>query len=221
MGRSLGCWPAGGNGGILYASGVSFCSHRGFFCSGKSGAGGNCRYRLGCCRDLQRIIDFAAVDRRNQYLPRLWLQISRGNGADRAALAKLLAAGSASAAAERRAVGAAGAWFDRRIGPIAGTVGHVARANREYMFDKRQMDCIDTSRNTTSLLLVLAQLNLLRHHTVAEPEARGYLIDGRAPHATAVLVEKATGTKWAVDSWTRAYGQAPEIMPLTQWMTLN
>ena len=49
-------------------------------------------------------------------------------GADRAALAKLLAAGSASAAAERRAVGAAGAWFDRRIGPIAGTVGHVARA---------------------------------------------------------------------------------------------
>ncbi len=142
-------------------------------------------------------------------------------GADRAALAKLLAAGSASAAAERRAVGAAGAWFDRRIGPIAGTVGHVARANREYMFDKRQMDCIDTSRNTTSLLLVLAQLKLLRHHTVAEPEARGFLLDGRGPHATAVLVENASGTKWAVDSWTRAYGQAPEIMPLSLWMTLN
>lgn len=142
-------------------------------------------------------------------------------GADRATLARLLAAGGASAAAERRAVGAAGAWFDRRIGQVAGTVGHVARANREYMFDKRQMDCIDSSRNSTSLLLVLAQLNLLRHHTVAEPEARGYIIDGRPPHATAVLVEKASGTKWAVDSWTRAYGQAPEIMPLAQWMTLN
>ncbi|MCX7297265.1 MAG: hypothetical protein NTU64_10380 [Hyphomicrobiales bacterium] len=142
-------------------------------------------------------------------------------GADRATLARFLAAGAASAAAERRAIAAAGAWFDRRIGPVAGTVGHVARANREYMFDKRQMDCIDSSRNTTSLLLVLAQLKLLRHHTVAEPEARGFLLDGRGPHATAVLVEKATGAKWAVDSWTRAYGQAPEIMPLAQWMTLD
>lgn len=141
--------------------------------------------------------------------------------ADRATLAKLLAPGKASAVAERRAIGAAGAWFDRRMGPVAGTTGHVARANRYYMFDKRQMDCVDSSRNTTSLLLVLEQLKLLRHHDVAEPEARGYLIDGRPPHVTAVLVEKGTGTKWSVDSWTRAYGQAPEIMQLAQWMTLD
>ncbi len=142
-------------------------------------------------------------------------------GADRATLAKILGGGAGSAAAERRAIGAAGAWFDRRIGPVAGTVGHVARANREYMFDKRQMDCIDSSRNTTSLLLVLERLKLLHHHTVAEPEARGFIIDGRPPHATAVLIEKATGVKWSIDSWTRAYGQTPEIMPLAQWMTLD
>lgn len=136
-------------------------------------------------------------------------------------LASMLAAGKANAAAERKAIGVAGAWFDRRMGPVAGTTGHVARANREYMFDKRQMDCIDSSRNTTSLLLVLEQLRLLRHHEVAEPVARGYLIDGRPPHVTAVLIEKATGTKWSVDSWTRSYGQAPEIMQLAQWMTLD
>ena len=41
--------------------------------------------------------------------------------ADRGTLARLLAPGKASAAAERRAVAAAGAWFDRRIGPAAGT----------------------------------------------------------------------------------------------------
>jgi hypothetical protein len=143
------------------------------------------------------------------------------SGADRAALAGMLAAGRGSAAAERRAIGTAGAWFDRRFGPVAGTTGHVARAGRSYMFDKRQMDCVDSSRNTTSLLLLLEQLKLLRHHDVVEPEARGYLIDGRPPHVTAVLAEKATGTKWAVDSWTRAYGQAPEIMPLERWMTLD
>ena len=141
--------------------------------------------------------------------------------ADRATLAKLMAGGKASAAAERRAVAAAGAWFDRRMGPVAGTTGHVARANRAYMFDKRQMDCVDSSRNTTSLLLVLEQLKLLRHHEAAEPVARGYLIDGRPPHVTAVLVEKATGTEWSVDSWTRAYGQAPEIMTLALWKTLD
>lgn len=141
--------------------------------------------------------------------------------ADRAALARMLAAGRASAAAERKAIGNAGAWFDRRMGPVAGTTGHVARANREYMFDKGQMDCIDSSRNMTSLLLVLDELNLLRHHAVAEPVARGYLIDGRPPHVTAVLVEKATGSEWAVDSWTRAYGQAPEIMSLSLWKTLD
>ena len=143
------------------------------------------------------------------------------SAADHATLAKMLAAGRASAAAERKAIGNAGAWFDRRIGPVAGTTGHVARANRNYMFDKRQMDCIDSSRNTTSLLLVLDLLKLLRHHEVAEPVARGYLIDGRPPHVTAVLVEKATGTEWAVDSWTRAYGQAPEIMSLSLWKTLD
>jgi hypothetical protein len=143
------------------------------------------------------------------------------SGADRAHLAQLMMAGRGSAAAERRAIAAVGAWFDRRVAPIAGTKGHVARANRHYMFDKRQLDCIDSSRNTTSLLLVLAQLNLLRHHDVVEPVARGYVFDLRPPHVTAVLRERESGKDWAVDSWTRAYGQAPEIMPLSTWKTLD
>lgn len=143
------------------------------------------------------------------------------NAADWSTLAGMLAAGKASAAAERKAIGNAGAWFDRRIAPLAGTISHIARAGMDQMFDKGQFDCIDSSRNTTSLLLVLQQLKLLRHHEVAEPVARGYLIDGRPPHVTAVLVEKATGTEWSVDSWTRSYGQAPEIMQLSRWKTLD
>jgi uncharacterized membrane protein len=140
---------------------------------------------------------------------------------DRAKLAQILAAGRASPAAERKAVAAAGAWFDKRVGPVAGTQNHVARAGAKYMYDVHQFDCIDTSRNTTSLLLVLDQLNLLRHHDVDAPEARGYFIDGRPPHATAVLVEKATGTKWSVDSWTVGYGQALEVMPLDRWKAID
>lgn len=140
---------------------------------------------------------------------------------DRAKLAQLMAAGKLSPEGERKAIAAAGAWFDRRVGPVAGTANHVARAGMKYMNDVQQFDCIDSSRNTTSLLLVLDQLNLLRHHDVDTPEARGHIFDFRAPHATAVLIEKGTGTKWAIDSWTVGYGQPLEIMPLERWKTLD
>jgi hypothetical protein len=138
---------------------------------------------------------------------------------DLATLTSLLAPGRASAEAERRAVAAAGAWFDRRIGPTAGTTHRVARATGLGGQDTvGQMDCIDTSRNSTSLLLILEQLHLLRHHKVEAPEARGFLLDGRGPHATAVLTDIHTGKKWAVDSWTHKYGEQPDIMPLDVWM---
>ncbi|MFN3656227.1 MAG: hypothetical protein ACK4UO_03090 [Pseudolabrys sp.] len=140
---------------------------------------------------------------------------------DRARLAQMLAAGKASPQAERRAVAAAGAWFDKRVAPAAGTVNHVARAGYTRMYDAKQYDCIDSSRNTTSLLLLLHQLNLLRHHRVDLPVSRGFFFDGWPPHTTAVLVELASGEKWAVDSWTVAYGHAPEIMALSVWKTLE
>jgi hypothetical protein len=141
------------------------------------------------------------------------------SGGDRARLAALLTAGHASAAAERRAVATAVVWFDRRVGPQAGTTRRVARAGVLTKTGPGQMDCIDTSRNTTSLFLILDQLRLLRHHQVQGPVARGYLLDGRGLHATAVLRETRSGQKWAVDNWTRAYGERPDVMPLEKWMT--
>lgn len=140
---------------------------------------------------------------------------------DRTVLKRLLAPGKASAEAERQAVAKAGAWFDRRIGPAAGTQDHVARAGYQYMYDKGQFDCIDASRNTTSLLLLLLQLDLLHHHFVDVPVARGFIFDGVPPHVTAVLTENETGRQWAVDSWTRGYGEPPEIMPLLEWRRLK
>jgi hypothetical protein len=137
---------------------------------------------------------------------------------DLATLSSLLAPGRASAEAERRAIAAAWAWFDRRIGPAAGTTHRVARAGGLGGQDAAgQMDCIDASRNSTSLLLILEQLHLLRHHKVEGVEARGFLLDGLGPHATAVLTDIHTGKQWAVDSWTHKYGEKPDIMPLDVW----
>jgi len=49
--------------------------------------------------------------------------------ADRNALTQILAAGRASAAAERAAVQKAVIWFDRRMGPLIGTDKRVAKAD--------------------------------------------------------------------------------------------
>jgi hypothetical protein len=139
--------------------------------------------------------------------------------ADHAALRKIMKAGEASPEAERRAVSAAGLWFDKRIAPETGTANHIARADvTTTSHSLNNFDCIDSSRNMTSLLLLLDELKLFRFHTVDVPVSRGYLINFQLPHATAVLVDRS-GTKWAVDAWTVRYGQGPEIMPLARWMT--
>jgi hypothetical protein len=80
-----------------------------------------------------------------------------------------------------------------------------------------QMDCLDETANTTSLLLVLQERGLLTYHVVEHPESRGFFFDGRYPHFTAVIAEKRTGAEWAVDPWRKAPGQRPEILPLDQW----
>lgn len=80
-----------------------------------------------------------------------------------------------------------------------------------------QMDCLDETANTTSLLLVLQERGLLAHHVVEHPESRGFFLDGRYPHFTAVITEKRTGAEWAVDPWKKAPGQRPEILPLDRW----
>jgi hypothetical protein len=80
-----------------------------------------------------------------------------------------------------------------------------------------QMDCLDETANTTSLLIILQQRGLLSHHVVEHPESRGFFLDGRYPHFTAVIAEKRTGAGWAVDPWMKAPGQSPDILPLDRW----
>lgn len=141
------------------------------------------------------------------------------SAADRAKLAQILRAGQASPAAERRAIAEAVAWLDRRVGPETGTRHHVARAGLFQMSNpESQFDCVDASTNSTSLLLVLDELHLLKHHRVEQPVSRGFLLDGRWPHATAVVAELPSQKEWAVDSWTHPAGERPDIMPLEQWL---
>jgi len=137
---------------------------------------------------------------------------------DRKALVQILAGGKSSAAAERAAVQKAVMWFDRRMGPVIGTNKRVAKADFRYFDDKHNYDCWDTTRNTTSLLLVLQEWGLFKYHSVGDPHYRGNTLVLQTPHNTAVLVDRATRIEWVVDMWPRGYLEPPDVMPVTQWV---
>ena len=140
---------------------------------------------------------------------------------DRARLQALMAGGRASPAAERKGIGATYAWFEQRVAREAGTAKAIARTTPGYARDRSQFDCFDKTHNATELLALLAHFGLLVHHTIDVPESRGYLINLRPHHTTAVIREKATGKRWSVDGWTRANGQVPDIMPMETWAKLD
>jgi hypothetical protein len=124
-----------------------------------------------------------------------------------------------SASEERKTIARIVSWFDREGGRVAGTVGRVAYAGVGTKTGPSQMDCVDLTANITELLILLDRAKLLKFHRVGEPVSRGFLIDGRQPHTTPVIVEVANGSQWSVDSWTRAYGQSPEIMTISEWQS--
>jgi len=139
--------------------------------------------------------------------------------ADRKALTQIMTAGRATAVTERAAVQKAVIWFDRRMGPILGTDKRVAKADFRYFDDKHNYDCWDTTRNTTSLLLVLQEWGLLKHHVVGDPRYRGNTLVLQTPHNTPVLVDRASKVEWVVDLWPRGYLQPPDVMTVEQWVT--
>lgn len=139
----------------------------------------------------------------------------RLSDSDLARMRSILRSGAGSAKAERRAISRLVQYYERRA---AGAVGIKDRAKSDFGRgrERGQMDCIDESTNTTALLRLVAGRGWLNHHTVARPTSRGFFVDARYPHSTAVLID-AGGEKWAVDSWYEPAGGPPDIMPLSQW----
>ncbi len=122
-----------------------------------------------------------------------------------------------NAAAERLALSSSVQIFERIIGNRIGTAND--RGGLDIGGgDPSQMDCIDEATNTTSLMLVLVARGDLRFHEVARPVSRGFFLDGRYPHATAVLRETGTDLSWAIDSWQTANAKPPVIQDLDVWI---
>jgi len=134
--------------------------------------------------------------------------------ADGARFRSIMSAGAASPKVERAALSRAVRYYEERT--FAAT-GFRDRPKTQIGKPERgQMDCIDESTNTRALLLYLAERGLLRHHKVEHNVSRGFFIDKRYPHFTAVISDPA-GVRWVVDSWYKPMGGAPDIMPLEKW----
>jgi hypothetical protein len=134
---------------------------------------------------------------------------------DAAQLQSIMRAGASSPAAERAALKKAVQYFEERSYQIIG-IRDRPKAAVVGARIKGQMDCIDESTNTTGFLHYLANRGLLTFHTVGRKVSRGFFLDGRYPHWTAIIVDKA-GTRWVVDSWYSAGGGTPDIFPYEQW----
>jgi hypothetical protein len=127
-----------------------------------------------------------------------------------------MAAGAQSPKAERAAVSRAVRYYEDRAAGVIG-IRDQPKSDASQHHRRGQMDCVDESTNTRSLLLYLERRGLLKHHTVGRNVTRGFLLDGRYPHATAVLRDRS-GKNWTVDSWYEPMGGPPDIMPLSEWM---
>lgn len=131
-------------------------------------------------------------------------------------IAALFRGKSKDAKAERSKIAHAIAKMEQYTGAKTGTAEDLPMAGA-FKESGYQLDCIDETVNTTQYLTMLQDAGFLKFHGVAEPTHRGYLLDGRWPHNTAVMREK-NGALWAVDSFYRANGEEPYIVPRADWL---
>ena len=81
-----------------------------------------------------------------------------------------------------------------------------------------QQDCIDEAFNTSTYLRLLELNGLLKHHTVIEQAYRQAIFD---QHWAGQIREKASGTRYIVDSWFQPNGYLPVIQPSEEWEDIS
>lgn len=121
---------------------------------------------------------------------------------------------AAAAAGERAQIAAGVALLETIVGELTGTAGDRG-GNWKGLGLPGQMDCIDESTNTTIYLRMLQKYGLLRWHMVADRVTRWTPFNW--PHTTAVIAERDSPERWAVDSWFLDNGEPPFVLPLETW----
>lgn len=119
------------------------------------------------------------------------------------------------AAAERETLQNAIGLLESIVGPKTGTAGDRAGTFGNWEWPG-QLDCNDEATNSSSYLRMMQADGLMRFHEVLDTKTRGgFLIFGR--HSTAVIGEKGSGKRYAVDSWFYDNGKPASILLLDIW----
>lgn len=80
-----------------------------------------------------------------------------------------------------------------------------------------QLDCNDEATNSSSYTRMMINDGLIHFHEVLDTATRGgFLIFGR--HSSAVIAEKSSGEKYALDSWFYDNGEPAVILPVRTWL---
>ena len=121
-----------------------------------------------------------------------------------------------SPAEEREQIRRAIALLETQVGKTTGTWRDLAK-NVAGAGQPGQLDCISESKNTTSYLQLLSKDGLIRWHQVEDRELRHpWILD---VHWSAVIRDRNTGKRYAVDSWFLDNGQPPYIQALDDWLS--
>ena len=122
-----------------------------------------------------------------------------------------------SAKEERQQIANAISYLEIEVGKKINALDDRGGNLEGFTATGNQLDCIDESTNSTTYMTMMENDGLLRFHQVEKRATRGFLIIGGWPHTTAVISEKHSDRKWAVDSWFRDNGVEPDIVPLKEW----
>jgi len=113
---------------------------------------------------------------------------------------------------ERMNISVAVAEYEKIAGTKSNTSNDLARTG---INNANQLDCIDESLNTTSLLVMLVEENLIQWHSLSGTFGRGEAFDW--PHYAPSLQEKGSQKIFIVDSWFRNNGKPAVVLPLQVW----
>lgn len=120
---------------------------------------------------------------------------------------------------ERRAIAYAIAWMERRVAPAAGTATDRPGMDFAGSGVSSQQDCVDEATNTTSYLLVLDRHGLIRHHKIDRPFAKDSI--NRWTHWAALIEEKGTGARFAIDASSGPNGDNPTVQAAASFYVPN
>lgn len=119
------------------------------------------------------------------------------------------------AAFERKQISEAVGLLEKIVGAKIGTTSDRAGTFNNSNFPG-QLDCNDEAINTTTYIRLMQYYGLIKLHEAEDMRTRSFFFNGW-PHTTAVIHNKTTGERYAVDSWFYDNGIPATIVPFDLW----